>query len=102
MSAADSSSPAGSPSTITTRARPCDSPAVRKRNITRKRTGGPFSGPRPISRGSDEIVLEVEDDVDRADGQRGAERERAAASPCEADDQPEHDADHTAHEQRDR
>src|SRR5438270_12496014 len=81
MSAADSSRPAGSPSTITTRARPCDSPAVRKRNITGKRTGGSFGGPRPVPRRADEVVAGVEDDVDRADRHRGAAPGHAASPP---------------------
>src|SRR5580704_18690560 len=46
MSEASTGSPAGRPSTITTRARPCDSPAVKKRS-TQPRYRTPVATPEP-------------------------------------------------------
>src|SRR5438270_3930989 len=100
MSAADSSSPAGSPSTITTRARPCDSPAVRKRNITRQRTGG-LPGDRRRLGQARHVSVPRDDDVERGEGEGRPERECAAAPAQEPHREPEADAEDAAEEERD-
>src|SRR5205085_3804173 len=90
--------PAGSPSTITTRARPCDSPAVRNRNIAGKRTGGVVHGWRRLHPGS--ILLERENDEDARQGQGRAEGEGTAAAFDQTHRQSEHDAKDASEEQR--
>src|SRR5690349_13778447 len=94
MSSASRLSPAGRPSTITTRARPCDSPAVRKRNIATKRTGGPLPARRRF-RSDDER------DVDGGEREGRSERERSPTTLDDSNREPEHDADDARQEQRD-
>src|ERR1700722_8358706 len=59
MSEAPTGSPAGNPSTITTRARPCDSPAVRKRSTQQRyRTANAVLEPRGPRPRSEDLLVE--------------------------------------------
>src|ERR1700722_20514450 len=59
MSEAPTGSPAGNPSTITTRARPCDSPAVKKPSTQQRyRTANAVLEPRGPRPRSEDLLVE--------------------------------------------
>src|SRR5687767_5705664 len=100
MSSSSTGRPAGSPSTITTSPRPCDSPAVRNRSTprpylsptNRPAIGWPIERP-PRSDGSD-----GEEDGDGAEGEAGAEGVGLVGAADGEEDEAEEGANDPGHE----